>query len=86
MAASSSLERTVPLDHSAPGSRERIDGRWLGAEGGMRIATLVGALATPHTKVAPHTTPSSPLRAVFAIPTRRNRFKPSIWPGAGSVM
>jgi hypothetical protein len=52
----------------------------------MRIATLVGALATPHTKVAPRTTPSSPLRAVFAISTGRNRFKPSIWPGAGSVM
>ena len=33
-----------------------------------------------------HGTPSSPFRAVFAISAGRNRFKPSIWPGAGPVM
>jgi hypothetical protein len=45
-----------------------------------------GARDTTYEDCSTHNT-QQPLSVLFfAIPAGRNRFKPSIWPGAGSVM
>jgi len=86
LAAFSSLERTVPLDRNAPRSRERIDGRSLGAEGGEDRDSGRGARDTTYEDLFHAQHPAAFSVLVFAILAGRNRFKPSIWPGAGPVM